>query len=1770
MFKSIKENRDRLLVQRKKGVRSSVFDATGAHRRTPMPTISLTPATIPVHASDAETPNALKAAGLNTGSVGTCDCAVFGRTRPPCAAFCSAKVKKHKNSDTECGVVSRKVKPQKKFEFDDEGYLKVSGPKLRHHIEQGTIALSNYWYQFDDSVVMFDTIAVSRWVEQFRCAFVRHPDTNKRRLPHELNGYYGGGPMRQDGDYTFYPSRRYPHPPRLLKRERLVYAHAKKDHSLYELQSDNEPHDSDPVLNDQPSGNRMSGDDSMALVRLATRQFDSISRSGLVPTEHVKLIEDLAIFSYSAYRSRSFLDFVVALTVLFKLRTSESVIEHLIVIISGVCKVSQQSSDYDIQSNDKFTWFMDALRSDTYKEIVRILTILCGLFMMFGNNHFPLDIFEKCERSFKFNPVISGTGIFLDIVSTLSNIYSKMLAFIESGDVNDFVDAGSNIRDFCDRVYNVERVSRNFQTMTSMFNCDGVAWSFHAYALELNQLMERAPHVQAVVRSSPNSIKDKIRQRVQSLKEVRESFMIFIDSQKFKRAPFSLLVYGETSIGKSSIVRLIQELHAKITGLPSGQEYSYTVNPQDKYMSGFSMHHHTLVLDDIATLSSKKASDGDPQLNYLMRIMNNVSYVAPQADVESKGKVPVKVELIVGTTNVKSLDAHAYFNVPSAPLRRFPYVVSPSVKPSFARLDENGMPGAQLAAERTDGSNDYYLWTVEEVIPVGKNVKYSKVLDNVTLTEFIRWLDTNVHRHRDIQDKVMAASNDFCDIPMCDDCKKIRSICVCTCPACGEDKPQCVCYAQQAADYDDDVPQGRPLATGELAKFFFNFALIGYIWAVMVFLIMWICERIVRSVAFFRTCCRLVQAVDDIHNAVIGRYLHFRLSMMDRRKRIGSFIADRCGWRRWSTRSTCAIPIVLSMISAGTFCYFVYTRSRKFEQQGNIASEPQMFAPDGEDDRKNWYTSSLPKPGFFVKMTPGSRATSQCNVNDVKNKIKGNIQHVTVVSDAKTSKANAVFIKGNYLVLNNHTLYADDCTIKFNSKPKGINTLGEVKVNADMIHRIPELDLCVVRLSKLPMMPDISQFLLAEFPDPAYIFSGEMLRKPQPTDADCESTEIQSYKITSANFGGTPGVDRHGNPLIKQGFLCKLDKAPEKGYCGSVTLFNMDSSGNGLIIAGLHHAASNYNGITTPLTRSVFNAAVEALEQKAMKYLKPGEWSLNSMVFSTVDHSVCRLGSDSRDVHLKPMHPKCPLRWIQEGVFTPIGSHDGIRDSNLRSHVTDFPLRAEFEAFGYTSEKVAPRLDGWEIHRKALLETVSCNTMDEDILNYVTAAYISDVLKRVPEKEFRYLKPLDAYSSVNGVANFSYIDSIVMSTSAGWPYSQKKAAYFQMCTPREGHQFAYEPIPELQQRIDDIQASYDEGKRIFPIWKTFTKDEPISKAKYDEHRTRHLFCSPVDFSIIVRKYTLTLARMMQRNQFAFETAMGIVAQSSEWTELYRYLTRHPNNIFGDYVSYDKTMNLSVMRSVFLIIKVLCQHSGNYTEQDIKIISCIEEDTACPLVDFFGDLIMFNGINPSGSPLTTMINCLGNCLYMRYAFVVCANNVSLPRELVFSFRKYVNLITYGDDNGMAVSDEIPWFTHKNLKHALKSVGVGYTTPDKDKEGEVDYLDISTVDFLSRAFVYDEEVGGCLAPLSKKSMGKMVCHYMKSRQIPEINQVLQSIDAFVSESFYHGREVYERNRDFCQLLIQEKYGLRQDYLTWEEQVNKWHERSKKFARIHDYEA
>jgi hypothetical protein len=348
---------------------------------------------------------------------------------------------------------------------------------------------------------------------------------------------------------------------------------------------------------------------------------------------------------------------------------------------------------------------------------------------------------------------------------------------------------------------------------------------------------------------------------------------------------------------------------------------------------------------------------------------------------------------------------------------------------------------------------------------------------------------------------------------------------------------------------------------------------------------------------------------------------------------------------------------------------------------------------------------------------------------------------------------------------------------------------------------------------------------------------------------------------------------------------------------------------------------------------------------------------------------------------------------------------------------------------------------------------------------------------------------------------------------------------------------------EVLERIAYIEECYSNGTRAAPVFSGQLKDEPRALEKIKDGKVRVFSAAPADWSFVVRKYMLPVIKLIQENPLIFEASPGCTVQSLEWQAYYVYLTAHGADrlVAGDYGKFDKKMEALIILLAFWIMRGIYARAG-WTEEHLVVFDCIAEDTAYAFTNFNGDLISFMGSNPSGHPLTVIINCIVNALYMRFAFVTLCPFEGTTYEKARRFKEFVNLITYGDDNAMGVSRAADWFNHTAIQNAMTEIGVEYTMADKESES-LPFIHIKDVSYLKRTWRWDEDVGAIICPLEEGSIRKMlmICN-PSDTESPELHMA-SVMSSAINEWFWYGKQRFEEERSWI-IALAAKNGLSQE--------------------------
>nr|UNY42008.1 MAG: polyprotein 1 [Picornavirales sp.] len=263
---------------------------------------------------------------------------------------------------------------------------------------------------------------------------------------------------------------------------------------------------------------------------------------------------------------------------------------------------------------------------------------------------------------------------------------------------------------------------------------------------------------------------------------MQSSLLTRVQASKSRDPPYSILICGNSGIGKSSIKDMIFHFYGKLMGLPTSDEYKYTRTFGEEYWNNFKSSSWAIILDDVGFMNPKCAQGGDTSVMEFLQIINAVPFSPPQASLEDKGKTPMRAKLVIATTNTRDMNTQHYFSFPTAAQRRFPYIVEPKLRPEYT--DKRGMLDSDLAKNYTGTFPDFWTWNIVRVDPVSiesksKMANYINVHENLDLKDFLLWLRDNIESFQENL-KSMKSSNDrVCDAVYCNFCKLPRDLCDC-------------------------------------------------------------------------------------------------------------------------------------------------------------------------------------------------------------------------------------------------------------------------------------------------------------------------------------------------------------------------------------------------------------------------------------------------------------------------------------------------------------------------------------------------------------------------------------------------------------------------------------------------------------------------------------------------------------------------------------------------------------------------------------------------------------------------------------------------------------------------------------------------------------------------------------------------------------------------------------------------------------------------------
>jgi hypothetical protein len=1419
---------------------------------------------------------------------------------------------------------------------------------------------------------------------------------------------------------------------------------------------------------------------------------------------YLKLIEDVLVFYRLYARSRNIQDIGIACLAFAKLRTQDSLLVSVFrdKLYSYVVQLFSMRTGLELQSFDEYlTSARDGLNkydeltsSKLYKKLYKacMYGLSLSLFSKFGITLDSLGykrmekeaIRQKYHKKHDFVHCMLDTLLFLLERGHQCMKQNSFEPLFHSG--NEYV-----------KLYEMASELKKQSLLLSDPELYGFTES--QFLADLDETIERSKAIYRHASITDSTERKMIRKTLDDLEMIRCEQMLLKNARSPRKAPFSILLYGDSGIGKSTLISLLFTHYGKKRKLNTDPTFMYTKNPVAKYWDGFKTSQWAVCFDDIAFMNPTIASaGGDPTCMEVIQVINAVPFTPDQASIELKGKNPLRSEFVIGTTNTSHMNAFFYFSCPSAMQRRFPYVITVAVKPEFKNA--NGMlDSAKVKNFDLDNYPDMWTFKVAQIIPqsvheVQRSVAQETVLlSNVGMSEFLDWYNVAIDEHHENQNKMLINNKHLNDIKLSTCCYKPVNMCSCK---------------FDVQSYDILYQCFGLLILFEIWRKCRDHIFMFYRTVVLCFRIYYVIYFLKNKFYKVRNICESVLDNYGYRNNVICNTVFGNYGVSDRIKffRLGEKV--RLFYYN-DIRTFEFFKHALVFLTAALVTYKA-TRmlfGKKFEGELNSQDEDSYDnfdiqikpgitrcvyreegvrpKPQAEYKGENvWYNTQPTLSSFDVGAQ--SCGYNSLNEGDFQKILLKNCIFLRLHSNRGVFRDNkAICVYNQTYLLNYHFIKGEDGLIDFEIfqspiKP-GVNDNFVCRLHISEFKRISNTDLCFIKIKDIPPRKDISGlFMKRGF---THRLNGFYVSRDKQGLFDVKKLN----HIVDLGMYDVPGIS---NPVPCWGSKCSVPTV--NGDCGGVAYVR---TSYGPVIIGIHMAGYESNAIT----HKVFFEDLPTSD----KVIKPSDPKLSAIGY---EHSLIEL------------HSKANIRYIPEGVARIYGSLAG-SNASYKSNVEPSIMSHFLTNHDFKIKYGKPVMSGWEVWNKALTSSVDVKFLfDGKILDTVVEDMFKYVFPKIPKKQLDEVKVYDIYTSINGAPGVKYVDSINKSTSMGHPWRKSKKFFL--------HEQPEDSVPDgvmfndsVLERINLILERYSTGELYHPIFTAQLKDEPRSFNKIRDKKTRVFTSAPADWSIVVRKLYLPLVKLIQDNKLLFSSAPGAAAQSYEWHDFHEYLTHFGEDkmIAGDYANFDKTMSSRIILASFDFLIRIAESCG-YSDQAITQMMCVAYDTAFPTINYNGDIIQFMCGMPSGHPLTVIINCIANNLYMRYCYKILC-----PYDFTKDFSEVVHLLTYGDDNIMGVSNEVPWFNHTSIRDTLIKYGIDYTMADKEAPS-VPYISIYNCTFLKRSWKWNNVLEAYVAPLDEDSIEKMLMVWIRSKSVSQEEQCVSIISSAVSESFFHGQEYF----------------------------------------------
>lgn len=1381
-------------------------------------------------------------------------------------------------------------------------------------------------------------------------------------------------------------------------------------------------------------------------------------------------------------------------------------------------------------------WFDTILDSNIVRSIRELILNLVGL------KFFDRNMSSKFVATLGAARPVSMVDFSRNIIELIEEFIQFGVNFRNSGSFIQALSKGDPAIAFLEKTYVLTLQAKNvyigddanFRTLGKMRGEEEASNEANSVCIAAKDFVMklRAAVIEGNSIASRKKVPAAFKARMYALTELLQDLMNKMRS-KNRRAPFGLILHGDPSIGKSSILVHIYKVWSRYKNLEYSRDLVYDRNPKSSYWTNHDpisqpiIHYPELG----STASAIVKTKGDETIDEMLMVADTQPYSAEMAAAEEKGKCMVMPELLVVDCNDPKMNLEYTNNNPAAIRRRFVYIEA-KVKPEYANLtalDESKIP------EDLENKMDLWTFQVYKQIPRGikDSVKTPIGEPNVDIFGLTSILLDLFEEHDHKQDGFGQAVKEDIDKYIIGARSSVVS----------EAHPIFDCVTPyfitmgimlMALNAPWYLPAYMCCMIAGTTLYEYCIQALSF----PLFIKIKVCNAIARWCIRYRVDCVFYDYVDTIK--VTGNYFYLFAKTC--------FVEDLSYYEykmRFSSKgfmlkySTALMMFSVTLSFLRIVCSFLEI-AHSFTSEGNIIESSGEFNESNIDaeikKREEMSEASFPEAkkklnsdmdyDIVENIYPRyvSEERNKKDPEQVYNSIKRNERFLKITYDGKTFSCRGVGIKGDYMLLNRHSIPGDATQIVSSCKFDYESNIKRAIVDLSDLYAVGD-DVVMMRFPG-ELFKDIT-FALTNILPMKVSLEGRF--------ADAKRRVImRETPITVKNY--------YRDYVLENTFQYEFAEHAN-GDCGRPLMIVVNKQ---CFFVGIHSAGADQSADSFA---SIFNKQnIEgALESFSREFVS----KVNS-------EGTLRL---PKGTTIKLVTDRSPILFENTPGLGVIGSISNYSMISPKTRLLKSPLVDEIENLVGES---AYREDGKMKYLPPMMRSKMVNgkyiapyniwikkvgVAKKELPSHIMKAtsmtltvYLLSQLKAVGVKN---LKPFTLAVAQNGYPENFYIRAIRNGTSGGFLLPGKKSKY-NTKVELDFKKDAVMPDFEVKEQVLEILRAYEHGELSHDIVGAQLKDEPRTFDKAVSGKTRIFAMSSYPMTLVNRQYLMPFYALMVEHRDIFGTKVGINMHSEEAGEMYDSLVNFsPLIMEGDYGGYDTSMPIGVGLMANTVVENCLKHLG-YNDYSLNIVRGIMSDNLFPTLSMEGNLIVAAGFQPSGKYATAEDNSLRGLILLSFAYMTMCTPIgeghshNLTTEYgVSDFFKYLKPVTYGDDMLCSVKSELSEFFNNITysKFVEEVYGMEFTTADKTAHSSR-FIEPEKMSFLKRSFRFNEMLDRKVALLDIDSLVKSLSYILPSKEVGLDVQIIETCQSVLREYFFYCNSVdeYEAKRtQFINVLL-----------------------------------